>query len=272
MGSRIYTTLHASMALCCALVAPSEAEALRRSLDRSGLLDLKRRPAHSPDGRIAFPLSLSQEEEIKRRWHGDPLTIVKMAESQLPERGNRSSLVRQVRAAIQGAGAPASSTDPVIAALPSRWEKLGDIALLAPSAQFEKALDALTGSEYSALMSALAAALGVLRIGLQGKIEPSLHRKSGAVLLWAKDKTYHNIQSPGPTSSRRQSELTVPGSSLGWTIHREQGIQYGLDVTRSMFSSGNGSEKARVASFRCEGEVVVDLYAGIGYFTLPYLV
>ena len=64
----------------------------------------------------------------------------------------------------------------------------------------------------------------------------------------------------------------MPGESIGWTVHREQGIVYGLDVTRSMFSSGNGSEKARVASFRCERETVVDLYAGIGYFTLPYLV
>jgi hypothetical protein len=41
---------------------------------------------------------------------------------------------------------------------------------------------------------------------------------------------------------------------------------------RSMFSPGNISEKLRVASFDCEGETVVDLFAGIGYFTLPYLV
>ena len=53
---------------------------------------------------------------------------------------------------------------------------------------------------------------------------------------------------------------------------QEHGILFGLDVMRSMFSSGNGTEKARVASLRCELETVVDLYAGIGYFTLPYLV
>jgi tRNA wybutosine-synthesizing protein 2 len=39
-----------------------------------------------------------------------------------------------------------------------------------------------------------------------------------------------------------------------------------------MFCAGNASERHRVARFRCDGEVVVDLYAGIGYFTLPYLV
>jgi tRNA wybutosine-synthesizing protein 2 len=39
-----------------------------------------------------------------------------------------------------------------------------------------------------------------------------------------------------------------------------------------MFSSGNVNEKARVASFRCAGETVVDMFAGIGYFTVPILV
>lgn len=29
-----------------------------------------------------------------------------------------------------------------------------------------------------------------------------------------------------------------------------------------MFSAGNITEKLRVAGFRCDGEVVVDLYAG----------
>ena len=39
-----------------------------------------------------------------------------------------------------------------------------------------------------------------------------------------------------------------------------------------MFSAGNGTEKKRVAQMNSRGMVIVDLYAGIGYFTLPYLV
>jgi tRNA G37 N-methylase Trm5 len=38
-----------------------------------------------------------------------------------------------------------------------------------------------------------------------------------------------------------------------------------------MFSPGNVSEKARVARLPAAGETVVDLYAGIGYWTLPLL-
>ena len=39
-----------------------------------------------------------------------------------------------------------------------------------------------------------------------------------------------------------------------------------------MFSIGNITEKLRIASFNCSSEVVVDLFAGIGYFVLPYLI
>ena len=48
--------------------------------------------------------------------------------------------------------------------------------------------------------------------------------------------------------------------------------RYCFDVTKTMFSSGNITEKLRVSKFDCCGETVVDLYAGIGYYTLQYLV
>jgi tRNA wybutosine-synthesizing protein 2 len=38
-----------------------------------------------------------------------------------------------------------------------------------------------------------------------------------------------------------------------------------------MFCTGNVTEKLRVARLAARGETVVDLYAGIGYYTLPYL-
>ena len=54
--------------------------------------------------------------------------------------------------------------------------------------------------------------------------------------------------------------------------HKENGIFYCLDITRCMFSSGNVTEKARMGRLQCTGETVVDLFAGIGYYTLPLLV
>jgi tRNA wybutosine-synthesizing protein 2 len=53
------------------------------------------------------------------------------------------------------------------------------------------------------------------------------------------------------------------------TIHPEGGILYRLDPAQVMFSSGNFEEKRRMAALDCRGETVVDMFAGIGYFTLP---
>ncbi len=56
------------------------------------------------------------------------------------------------------------------------------------------------------------------------------------------------------------------------TVHRENGVRFHLDVARVMFSSGNMAERIRMAQVARPGEVVVDLFAGIGYFTLPLAV
>ncbi|WP_456468550.1 class I SAM-dependent methyltransferase [Archaeoglobus sp.] len=56
------------------------------------------------------------------------------------------------------------------------------------------------------------------------------------------------------------------------TVHRENGCKFKLDVARVMFSLGNQAERMRVAGLVEEGEVVVDMFAGIGYFTIPIAV
>ena len=63
----------------------------------------------------------------------------------------------------------------------------------------------------------------------------------------------------------------VDVTSGGWVCVREGGVLYAFDVTRTMFSSGNVSEKARVAALPAAGETVVDMFCGIGYWTLPLL-
>ncbi|KAK5864598.1 hypothetical protein PBY51_015829 [Eleginops maclovinus] len=70
----------------------------------------------------------------------------------------------------------------------------------------------------------------------------------------------------------RSPVVTMLLGEHSWVKHVDNGIRYEFDITRCMFSAGNITEKLRVAGFDCRGETVVDLYAGIGYFTLPYLV
>ncbi|NLI73510.1 MAG: class I SAM-dependent methyltransferase family protein [Euryarchaeota archaeon] len=56
------------------------------------------------------------------------------------------------------------------------------------------------------------------------------------------------------------------------TVHFENGLYYKIDAANLMFSSGNIDEKLRIASLDCSGEIVVDMFAGIGYWTLPFAV
>ena len=93
----------------------------------------------------------------------------------------------------------------------------------------------------------MAEALRCGKVGRQREVRDNAVRESAAEVLW-------------------------PSGADGWVDHRENGIIYSFDFTKCMFSSGNVTEKARIASFDCSGEVVVDMFAGIGYFTLPYLV
>lgn len=55
------------------------------------------------------------------------------------------------------------------------------------------------------------------------------------------------------------------------TVHRENGVIFNLDAVQVMFSPGNLKERMRM-SLLGKGEYVVDMFAGIGYFTIPMAV
>ncbi|AEH24369.1 tRNA(Phe) (4-demethylwyosine(37)-C(7)) aminocarboxypropyltransferase Taw2 [Pyrococcus yayanosii] len=56
------------------------------------------------------------------------------------------------------------------------------------------------------------------------------------------------------------------------TVHIENGVKYKLDVARIMFSPANVKERVRMAEVAKPGELVVDMFAGIGHLSLPMAV
>ena len=132
--------------------------------------------------------------------------------------------------------------------LPKKWELFSDLAIV-PS-------DSLDSKEWQDLFSKnealseeiwqiIADSLKVSRIARQSEI--------------ADDKL-------------RSSQVKMIVGDSGEVEFVDFGVKFWLDVTKVMFSSGNVTERHRIGSIDMNGEVVVDAFSGIGYYTLPMLV
>lgn len=192
----------------------------------------------------------------------------------------------------------------------------------------------------------IAAALRVAALARQAPVAGDLVRSSAARLLWTQGGAAGPVAAAARAAAAEDDDIyaaapadaVAAGVSAGaaaeacvpapaaegfardtcWVLHKENGIVYALDVLRSMFSSGNTTEKARAAAMPAPlaaadaaaaaaalplakasaptaptaafaspfagasaaaltaalgaRETMVDLYAGVGYFTLPYVV
>ncbi|MDX1611984.1 MAG: methyltransferase, partial [Candidatus Thermoplasmatota archaeon] len=123
----------------------------------------------------------------------------------------------------------------LIRQLPSGWQVLGDVGLLRlPEALLDHG--ATIGKAYGDALGLRS----VLHIhGAEGEL-----REPDTVHLWGERDTC--------------------------TVHREHGLVYHLDPAQVLFSQGNHHERHRLAATLQPGERVVDLFAGVGYFALPF--
>ena len=125
--------------------------------------------------------------------------------------------------------------------LPRRWERFDNLALL-PLHSFTSELWTEIISE--SWWADVAKALEVERLFRKGEIKGE-RRESTAELLYGDGVDVERI---------------------------EHGVRFIYRITECMFSQGNLNERARMGCIDVEGEQILDLYAGIGYYTLPLLV
>ncbi|HVP17166.1 MAG TPA: class I SAM-dependent methyltransferase family protein [candidate division Zixibacteria bacterium] len=123
----------------------------------------------------------------------------------------------------------------LLASLPRAIDFVGDIAIV----EFPPELDAFK------------TAIGEAILKTNKKVRTVL-AKAGAV-----SGTY-----------RLRKFTIVAGEPKTDTIHKEYGCQYSVDVTKAFFSPRLSFEHRRVASQVEEGEIVVDLFAGVGPFSI----
>ena len=128
--------------------------------------------------------------------------------------------------------------DDLLKNLPRKWEKIGDVLVIKLSPSLDS-YASLIGKSYARHLYCETVLLDTGGITGQYR-EPMIHHIYG----------------------KKQTE----------TLHRENGIKYYLDPQQIMFSSGNMDERIRMGSISNPTETVIDLFAGIGYFTIPMAV
>lgn len=69
--------------------------------------------------------------------------------------------------------------------------------------------------------------------------------------------------------TKREPVYEILYGSETETINKENGCLFKLDLAKVMWSKGNNNERLRIAKLVEDNEVVLDMFAGIGYFSIP---
>ena len=132
----------------------------------------------------------------------------------------------------------------ILELIPTKWERLDDLILFPKEAFTQPIWDEII-EDKNDFFEQIANVLQGRRVGRQQPIANDTIRSS-------------------------QMELLLGDS--GWVEVKDNGLFYGFDACKVMYSSGNVTERHRMGSLNAEGEIIVDAFAGIGYYSLPLLV
>ena len=107
-------------------------------------------------------------------------------------------------------------------------------------------------------------------VSAERRLEPAERATIGEALLDLPGNADTVVARGGISGTRRDpGGEVVAGADDTETVHVEHGTRYALDLSETMFSPGNQAERARMGDAVEPGERVFDMFAGIGYFTLP---
>ena len=133
---------------------------------------------------------------------------------------------------------------------------------------FKQKLAKATGIPAAKLPSSYQIVGDVLLIKLP-KLTASQKQKIGRAILGMLPYIKTVCEIKEISGELREPNISVIAGNGTATVHRENDVLYKLDVSKVMFSKGNLSERKRLLDKIKDGETVIDMFAGIGYFSLP---
>lgn len=247
------------------LAAKLDVKKVKTLLEKSGVYDKSRR-VHvvqlnaENGGGAAFliPVTSTFKDALSANADLSVLKLVVDEDAYANKFGKSSGLNRNevIQSTILAFAVKHGIPYAVQAGVPDKYEFVGDILLVPRESFLEKHWQVPFVQEMWAKVCA-STSPPFSRVARKAFIDASEKRQSHVDLLYV---------NPQALTSKRAQQAP------GWVEVRENGIVYGWDITRVMFSSGNVTEKARMANIGCRDEVIVDLFCGIGYYVLPFLV
>jgi tRNA G37 N-methylase Trm5 len=129
--------------------------------------------------------------------------------------------------------------------LPNKFEKFGHACILKNVDRRLLPMESLIADAFIAIIPGVRL-VAFEECGIQGEL---------------REPTVRVIVASTSSSSTTLSRTEV--------IHIENKIRYCFDITKCKFSSGNNAERIHFSTIDARSELIVDMFAGIGYFSLP---
>ena len=196
---------------------------------------------------VAIPI-VNLEYLKQLDWFDDDSFITKIVKLEMKNSNQipAEKIVSQISEFFKQKSTPIS--EEMLDNLPKKWEMFNDLAIIpndsVNSLEWRRVL-ANDESLTKKIWEIIAECINVSRIARQAEI--------------AVDKI-------------RSSQVKMIKGNSGEVEFVDNGVKFWLDVTKVMFSSGNVTERHRIGEINMDGEIVIDAFAGIGYYTLPMLV
>lgn len=229
------------------LVDKDEASIIRQSLTATKLID-DNFIIKEVNSMIAIPI-LDDEQVKKLTWFDNTkheiteLNLLLKNQKYTPAQQMAQDMTNYLKQHIE------SDLAQLILNLPQKWELFGNLAIIPNStmnnSQWQDLFALITQKQEQEIWQIIARALRVDRLARQDKIATDMMRTSQVKMLLG-----------------NSGEVEI----------NDFGVKFWLDVTKVMFSSGNVTERHRIGNIDMSGEIVVDAFAGIGYYSLPMLV